>query len=246
MSDPGDAADAPPDAGSGGGSGGSYHSVLPGDHISSIASKFGFRDFKLIWNAPQNKDLRGQRANPHVLFPGDQLYIPDKQKKEISRSTDAQHVFKVPAASLKLILLFDRFYGAPLANRSCTFTVGDDEAKLATDGDGKVQRAIKLDAGEGDLQIDDKLTGKSPDGSPLVQTVDIDMGLHIGHLDPESQTSGQLSRLANLGYYRGPEDPVDQAELLSAIEEFQCDNGIAYDDGCGPATQAKLKEIHGC
>ena len=34
--------------------------------------------------------------------------------------------------------------------------------------------------------------------------------------------------------------------FLSAIEEFQCDHGLVVDGKCGPATQAKLKQVHGC
>jgi len=33
--------------------------------------------------------------------------------------------------------------------------------------------------------------------------------------------------------------------FLSAVEEFQCDNGLTVDGDCGPNTQAKLKEVHG-
>lgn len=46
----------------------------------------------------------------------------------------------------------------------------------------------------------------------------------------------------------GTEPPIDALELRfrSAVEEFQCDNGLTVDGKCGPNTQAKLKLIHGC
>ncbi|MEJ7714115.1 MAG: peptidoglycan-binding domain-containing protein [Pyrinomonadaceae bacterium] len=70
--------------------------------------------------------------------------------------------------------------------------------------------------------------------------------IKIGYLDPVEEVSGQLARLINLGYYRGPSERQGNAELLSAIEEFQCENNLTVDGKCGPKTQAKLKEIHGC
>jgi peptidoglycan hydrolase-like protein with peptidoglycan-binding domain len=41
-------------------------------------------------------------------------------------------------------------------------------------------------------------------------------------------------------------DEEDEARFKSAVEEFQCDHGLAVDGKCGPKTQAKLEEIHGC
>ena len=74
----------------------------------------------------------------------------------------------------------------------------------------------------------------------------IELDFKIGSLDPIDQQSGQVARLANLGYYRGSLDTVDATELESAVEEFQCDNGLDLDGICGPATQAKLKDVYGC
>ena len=68
--------------------------------------------------------------------------------------------------------------------------------------------------------------------------------IKIGYLDPVEEVSGQIGRLDNLGYFPG--DGTDEDQFKSAIEEFQCDNGLTVDGDCGPGTQAKLKEIHGC
>ncbi len=55
--------------------------------------------------------------------------------------------------------------------------------------------------------------------------------------------SGQQARLDNLGYFASDGD--DDA-FKSAVEEFQCDNSLTVDGDCGPATQAKLKQVYGC
>jgi hypothetical protein len=76
--------------------------------------------------------------------------------------------------------------------------------------------------------------------------------IKIGDLDPVDKTPGQKARLNNLGYFAGPleekkgEEKENKTLFLSAIEEFQCDHGLAVDGKCGPATQAKLKQVHGC
>ena len=52
--------------------------------------------------------------------------------------------------------------------------------------------------------------------------------------------------MSNLGYYLGPLDADNPAKFRSAVEEFQCDYGLTVDGDCGPNTQAKLKQVHGC
>ena len=62
-----------------------------------------------------------------------------------------------------------------------------------------------------------------------------------------SERSGQQERLRNLGYLADPLPGDDPEELFRiAVEEFQCDHKLAVDGKCGPATQAKLRDVHGC
>jgi N-acetylmuramoyl-L-alanine amidase len=74
--------------------------------------------------------------------------------------------------------------------------------------------------------------------------------IKIGHLDPVDELSGQQARLNNLGYFAGPFEEKSEEEnktmFLSAVEEFQCDHSLVVDGKCGPNTQAKLKQVHGC
>jgi hypothetical protein len=71
----------------------------------------------------------------------------------------------------------------------------------------------------------------------------------VGHLDPVDTPTGQKARLNNLGYFAGSLAKEDEALFKSAVEEFQLERmggGAAVDGKCGPKTQAKLKEAHGC
>ena len=52
------------------------HKVVQGEHLFGIARKYGFPDWKKIWNHGQNAELKELRKNPNVLFPGDELLFP--------------------------------------------------------------------------------------------------------------------------------------------------------------------------
>ncbi|MEO8777134.1 MAG: peptidoglycan-binding protein [Rhodanobacter sp.] len=216
------------------------YTVKQGDYLAKIASSFGFADWNTIWNDPNNAALKSQRKNPNVLYPGDQLFIPDKQTKDESRPADQRAKFKVKRNPLKLIVVLERAFNKPLANVACDVTIEGDTAKLTTDGNGKLQHDISAKAENVQLIARNSKT-------PID---DVMIPLQIGYLDPIDEISGQRQRLDNLAYAASPVEGVDAAEadrtFKSAVEEFQCDNKLAVDGVCGPATQNKLRAVHGC
>jgi hypothetical protein len=167
--------------------------------------------------------------------------VPDPTNTVYDRPTDQKHKFQVSGEPLQLLLVLENMYREPVANRSCKLRVGSDNFSLTTDGSGLIQHRIEKTAVEATLTVDYSVVFK---GKKV--PMDLHFDIKVGYLDPEDKPSGQQARLANLGYYRGPQSPTDQDELLSAIEEFQCENGLTVDGICGPQTQAKLKMVHGC
>jgi hypothetical protein len=218
-----------------------YYSVKQGDHLVGIAAQNGFTKHSRIWDHPNNAELKQTRDNPSVLYPGDQLFIPDIEIQDFNRPTDKHHKFVVFRENLELLLVLRNFYGEPVGNRSCNLRVGLDVYSLTSDGDGMIRHQISKTAIDATLSVEDTL---DVNGQTVPITRHLD--LMIGHLDPVDTESGQVSRLANLGYYRLDLDPPDEDEFLSAVEEFQCDNHLTVDGICGPQTQAKLKTAHGC
>jgi N-acetylmuramoyl-L-alanine amidase len=212
------------------------HKVQQGDHVFKIANKYGFQDPKTIWEHPKNAPLKQKRKNPHVLNPDDVLYIPDKQERPIGRGTDQSHMFEVTRSPLKLRIRLEGFYEDPLAGAKCRLHVEGRTNLLYTDGDGCLEQAISANAEHAILTFLIEGMGQEP----------LEVPVEVGHLDPIDLPSGQRARLINLGYYLGPDDAQDDYDLRTAVEEFQCDHDLEVDGQCGPATQTKLLEIHGC
>lgn len=206
-----------------------YHTVEQGEHLSRIAAKYGFANYRTIWDHPQNAELKQKRQNPNVLFPGDRLYIPDKQQKTESRPTEQRHRFQVSVRPVVLRIVVKNVDDQPIANTDCQLQVDGNVYQLTTNGNGQIEQKIPKTAESGKLTI-----------------LDMEVPVQIGHLDPVEEVSGQQVRLNNLGYNAGEVSGTNEEQLRSAIEEFQCDYGLTVDGICGPQTQAKLKEVHGC
>jgi N-acetylmuramoyl-L-alanine amidase len=81
------------------------HIVQEGEHLSSIAKRFGFRNFETIWEHPNNAELRQLREDAHVLNPGDALFIPDRELKKEQRPTGKAHIFQIDESPLFLRLV---------------------------------------------------------------------------------------------------------------------------------------------
>ncbi|MBI3757313.1 MAG: peptidoglycan-binding protein [Deltaproteobacteria bacterium] len=216
---------------------GKYHTVVQGEHLSSLAKKYGFSDYQTIWNDGQNAEVKKKRKNPNVLFPGDRLFIPDKHEKQEARNTEKLHRFVLQQPPLKLQLLVEDLYEKPVAGAAYELELeGESRPRTQnTGGDGKIEEAIPPTVERGVLVIKDPET-------PLNE---IRLAVKIGHLDPVEEISGQKGRLNNLGYYAGPiAEDEDELWFRSAVEEFQCDYQLTVDGICGPQTQAKLREVH--
>jgi hypothetical protein len=50
--------------------------VVPGDNLTRIAARHGIRYWQNIYLAAENAELRAQRPNPDLIYPGDVIRIP--------------------------------------------------------------------------------------------------------------------------------------------------------------------------
>ena len=199
------------------------HTVQQGDCISSIAAQYGL-SWRKIWNDPANAALKTTRKDPNVLFPGDVLTVPDKERKEEGRPVDSRHVFKLkdPPTRIKIRLLLD---DTPRANLHYDLAVESKTINGTTDGDGFLEAIIPPSAATGILTVTD---GPSRD---IFQ-------LGFGTLDPIETEEGVLKRLGALGFLL--EDGLD-----AAIRAFQAKQHLEVNGRVDDALRSKLKEKFG-
>ena len=212
------------------------HTVVQGEHVAGIAARYGFSDYRTIWDHPNNAPLKDRRQNPNVLFPGDSLFIPDRETAEYQRPTDKRHRFVRRQTALRLRVILQDEYERLIANARCLLVVDNESRQVTSGADGKIEQEIPFSASHCVLIIQD--ASQTPHSG-------ISIPIRIGHLDPVDEVSGQQGRLRGLGYFTGEIDGKPGPDFRMAVEEFQCEHDLAVDGICGKATQAKLKQVFG-
>ena len=71
------------------------YTVKQGDCLSSIAHRFGFCDWHVLWDHPSNAAFKAKRKNPNIIYPGDVLFIPVKEPKLEDCPTEQRHTFQL-------------------------------------------------------------------------------------------------------------------------------------------------------
>jgi hypothetical protein len=204
------------------------HVVLQGEHASSIAARHGFETYEPLWAHPRNAALRRRRGSPHVLFPGDELFLPDREESAFACATEQAHRFRLQRRELALrVVLLDEG-GDPIAAAPCALEIEGRGGRAVTSAEGMVERPIA-----------------STDASAKLSLQDLDVAILIGHLDPVTEPSGWQARLQNLGYYDGSVGAAPDARLRLALEELQLEHGLPITGEADAATQAGLLEAHG-
>jgi hypothetical protein len=208
------------------------HRVRQGECLSSIAAHHGFSDWRLIYDDPANAALREKRPNPNVLHPGDEIVIPDKERKYVKCATGETHTIRVAAerALLRIVLKDDE--EKPLGGKKYALSVGGEIVEGRTRGDGLLEEEVPTGAQEASLVlwIDDRTT--------------YTMDLRIGHLDPVEATSGAQARLRNLGHDVGPIDGAHSEKLTAAVLAFQKRRGLKETGTIDDATRRALRDAH--
>jgi len=181
-----------------------------------IAEHFGFRDYHLIYDHASNAAFKKLRPNPDILFPGDLIFIPDKDPGHDDAATDKKHKFVVKTEKIKLVLYLRRA-GKPLAGRNFTLKVGKLVVTGKTGADGLIQHEIPIGEPEGELTLT---------GEPAYKRK-----LNIGFLHPITTVSGVQMRLNNLGFACGPAAGTDNAPYHGALNAYQTKHSLPNRNG---------------
>lgn len=220
---------------------GGIHRVNQGEYLSGIAVAYGFPDWKKIYYHPENADFRKRRSNPDVIFPGDEIFIPDIETKHYSRPTDQVHKFKLKRPKVVLKVTLKDAEGNAIANEPYLLVVGSDDFEGQTDGGGTLQQEVPPNEEQGRI---------------ILRRLGLRYELKIGHLDPvhdddqdKAIVSGVQARLNNLGFSCGEVDGLMGPKTRSALRRFQMDRmGKSEDEAtgeCNRETREALKKEHG-
>jgi hypothetical protein len=198
---------------------GEWYDVQQGDWLSKIAVQHNFSDSGIIWNHPNNADLK-RRRSPNILYPGDRLFLPAPSEKQESCATDATHRFQLKSLRDTFDLQLLDGFRRPLKNQRYILTIGKQRFQGSTDGNGHL-RHEKIDP-----VINDPATLRFP-------KLGLTLSIRLGDLNPpHEQKSGESDsyddglsgiqmRLANLGYEPGNTGGILDDDTASAITAFQ-------------------------
>jgi hypothetical protein len=211
------------------------HVVQKGDCLASISKYYGFKDWKPIHDAPENQSLWESRKDPHILYPGDEVTIPEPRVKEESGATDASHKFKVKRKKVWFRVVARGRMGKPMVGKKYKLFVGAEELEGTTGGDGLIEREIQADATQVQVKV-----WPYPDH----QDVTWDMHVDLGYLDPDEEISGLKGRLNNLGFQCGEADDVMDEETAEAIRAFQDHHKLERTGEFDGPTKQKLLQKH--
>ena len=205
------------------------HKVKQGDCISSIAEINGLF-WEKIWNHPKNAKLKEKRKDPNILYPGDVVFVPEKEEKQESGATEQRHRFRQKGVPAKLCLQL-KAGDEPLANISYILFIDGEVFSGVTDDDGKLKHHIPPNAMHGKV-----LVGENQE----------EYLLDLGQIDPIDQVTGVQARLNNLGFDCGNVDGVPGPKTKAAIKEFQKQYDLTESVEINQQTLEKLREVYGC
>ena len=214
---------------------GAHHTVQQGECLSSVAKQYHLSDYRLIYDHPENAEFKRRRPDPNIIYPGDVLFIPDKELKEVPRPTDNKHKFKLKEQLVLLRIVVKDDQDHPYANKRYQLTVDDTQFDGRTNGQGLLEQKIPADATDGELKV---WTGQD-------DRIDFHgWKLSLGHLDPVETVTGVQARLNNLGFYCGAVDGIVGPMTSEALRDFQGKERLQQTGQIDATTRNRLKSKH--
>jgi hypothetical protein len=125
--------------------------VQKGENLSRIARQYGLKNWKQLWDDPQNEPLRKKRKNPNIIHPGDEVQVPGLNVFEIVRDADARHRIVVKISEIWVRLRLQDLLWNPYAKLEYdySYTMGgvrvEKPGSAPTDDNGFLAERVPVD-----------------------------------------------------------------------------------------------------
>lgn len=214
-----------------------FHEIRPGECFASVCKLYGFEETDTLYNHPRNAELKRLRPNPYVLNPGDRVFVPENELREVDAPTEQCHVFRLKASPVYLRLVVQDLEGEPCCLKPFELRVGAETRSGCTDSTGFIKERINARAEDAELTVwfDAANAGRF-----------YKWNLKVGHLDPVEEITGVQARLNNLGYFCGAADGAVGEKTAAGIRAFQREHDLPETGEIDAALRAKLLELHQC
>ncbi len=138
------------------------HTVQAGETISQIAQRFGFQDWRFVWDALENGELRARRGEPRNIRPGDEVFIPPRTPRTEKVMSGARGAFQLtapPPLDVFEVGFFDKAAPSePIPALKVTLRLpGSPELKKFTTSQAGIIRLEGAEVGTGEVEVSDIL-----------------------------------------------------------------------------------------
>jgi N-acetylmuramoyl-L-alanine amidase len=218
------------------------HVVKHGEYLASIAKRYGYRDYRWIYDDPANAEFRRRRPDPGVILPGDEIVIPDLAARSVDAATEKNHRYRAKAPTVQARIAVTIPGRQDMGQLRYRLEIGSETFEGKTDDDG-ILTVLLTEHESGAI------------GSLTLPDLNVTWSIQVGCLDPldvdESAgtvcVKGVQSRLNNLGCNCGDADGKLGPKTRAAIKTFQ----MRYMGKQNPSgeldaeTRQTLKSTHG-
>ncbi len=208
------------------------HVVGPGEWLGVIASRYGFGHWAQLWEYEANAALRGKRSSPDLVMVGDEVVIPERERRRgATVATNRRVVFQVrPRDRLRLRVAG---IGPMLA------ALGPIDYSLEA-GSQRVEGRLEADG-----QLLEVLLDRSVDTAVLTLMGTVRHEFHVGGLGPAGEERGALARLTNLGYDPPALSSPEERSPAGPVAAFQLRVGLPVTGELDVETVAALRTAYG-
>ena len=225
--------------------------VIQGEYVSLIAAKYRFSSWRTLFDHPANAEFRAMRPNPNLLYPGDEIVIPEIKSKTVTIQTGQVNKFVLKRPPPDELIVVLRVGGKAVAREEC-------DIEFASANRDSLQQCTARTSDTGELKA------KVPRGAiyALVSIKKRPMlrwRLALGYLDPvqdkhrpfdsaHRKVTGIQARLNNLGFFCGKVDGDLGPRTKAALSAFQrrAMNRHSADGTLDVETCNRLELDHGC